>query len=51
MKEQMARYYNEQEYNDTSQQTNEHSQLHQTDSSRRKLMSMTRKVKQYIYGD
>ena len=40
MKEQMARHYNEQAYNDASQQTKDQRQLHQTDGSRRKLMSM-----------
>ena len=44
MKEQMARNYNEQAYNDASQQTKDHRQLHQNDSSRRKLMSILRKV-------
>ena len=44
MKEQMTRHYNEQAYNDASQQTKDHRQLHQTDSSMRKLMSMPRKV-------
>ena len=39
MKEQMTRNYNDQAYNDTSQQTKDHRQLHQTDSSMRKLMS------------
>ena len=42
MKEQMERHYNEQAYNDASQQTKDHGQLHQTDSSRSKLMSMPR---------
>ena len=44
MKERMARHYNEKAYNDASQQTKDHRQLHQTDSSRRKLMSMPMKV-------
>ena len=44
MKEQLARHYNEQAYNNTSQQTKDHIQLHQTDSSMGKLMSMPRKV-------
>ena len=44
MKEQMTRHYNEQVYNDASLQTKDHKRLHQTDSSRRKLMSMPRKV-------
>ena len=38
MKEQMAQHYNEQAYNEASQQTKDHRQLHQTDSSRKKLM-------------
>ena len=33
MKEQMVRHYNEQAYNDASQQTKDHRQLHQTESS------------------
>ena len=45
----MARHYNEQAYNDASQQTKDHRQLHQTDSSRRKLMSMPRKVQRSIW--
>ena len=49
MKEQMARHYNEHAYNDTSQQAKDHSRLHQTDSSRRKLMSMPRKVQRSIW--
>ena len=49
MKEQMERHYNEQADNDAAQQTNVHRQLHQTDSSRRKLMSMPRKVQQSIW--
>ena len=40
MKEQMAGHYNEQAYNDASQQTKDHRRLHQADSSRRKLMPM-----------
>ena len=42
MKEQIARHYNEQAYNDASLQTKDHRQLHQTDSSRMKLMSIPR---------
>ena len=49
MEEQMARHYNEQTYNDASQQTNDHRQLLQTDSSRGKLMSMPRKVERSIW--
>ena len=49
MKGQMARHYNEQAYNDASQQTKDHRQLHQTESSRRKLMSMSRKVQRSIW--
>ena len=49
MKKQIARYYNEQAYNDASQQTKDHRQLHQTDSSRRKLISMPRKVQRSIW--
>ena len=49
MKEQMARHYNEQAYNDTSQQTKDHRHLHQTDSSRKKLRSMQRKVQRPIW--
>ena len=44
----MARHYNEQAYNDASQQTKGHRRLHQTDSSKRKLMSMPRKVQHSI---
>ena len=49
MKEQMARHYNEQVYNDASQQTMGHRQLHQTDSSMRKLVSLPRKVQRPIW--
>ena len=49
MKEQLARHYNEQAYNDASQQTKDHRQLHQTDSSMRKLMSIPRKVQCSIW--
>ena len=38
MKKQLPQHYNEQTYNDASQQTEDHRQLHQTDSSVRKLM-------------
>ena len=50
MKKQMARHYNEQAYNDASQQTEDHIRLHDTDSSRRKLMSMPRKVQHFIWS-
>ena len=36
-------------YNDASQQTNDHRRLHQTVSSRRKLMSMPRKVQRSMW--
>ena len=49
LKEQMARHYNEPAYNDASQQTKDHRQLHQTDSSRNRLMSMPRKVQRSIW--
>ena len=49
MKEQMERHYNEQAYNDASQQTKDHRRLHQTVSSRRRLMSMPRKVQRSIW--
>ena len=49
MKEQMARHYNEQAYNDASQQTKDNRQLHQIDSSMMKLMSMPRKVQRSIW--
>ena len=49
MKEQMAWHYNEQAYNDASQQTKDHIRLHQTDSSMRKLISMPRKVQRSIW--
>ena len=49
MKEQMERHYNEQAYNNASQQTKDHRRLHQTVSSRRRLMSMQRKVQQSIW--
>ena len=42
-------HYNEQAWNDASQQTKDHIQLHQTDSSMRKLMSMPRKVQRSIW--
>ena len=40
MKEQIRRNYNEQTYNGSSQQTKDYIQIHQTDSSRMKLMSL-----------
>ena len=43
MKEQMARRYNDQAFNDASQQTKDHRRF-QTSSSRRKSMSLPRKV-------
>ena len=49
MKDQMERNYNEQAYSDTPQQTKDHRRLHQTVSSRRKLMSMPRRVQQSIW--
>ena len=49
MKEQMTRHYNEQTYNDASQQTKDHIQLHQTDSSMMQLISMPRKVQRSIW--
>ena len=49
MKDQMERHYNEQAYSDASQQTKDHRRLHQTVSSRRKLMSMPRRVKRSIW--
>ena len=45
----MAWHYNEQAYNDASQPTKNHRQLHQNDSSRKKLMSMPRKVQRSIW--
>ena len=44
MKDQMERHYNEQAYSDASQQTKDQRRLHQTVSSRRKLISMPRRV-------
>ena len=44
MREQIAGHYNEKTYNDASQLTKDHRQLHQSESSRRKLMSILRKV-------
>ena len=49
MKDQMERHYNEQTYNDASQQTKYHRRLHQTVSSMRKLMSIPRKVQRSIW--
>ena len=39
-----ARHYNEQAYNDALQQTKDHRQLRQTDSSLSKLISMPSKL-------
>ena len=47
MKEQMELHYND--YNDASQITKDHRRLHQTVSSRRILMSMSRKVQRSIW--
>ena len=49
MKNQMERHYNEQAYNDATQHTKDHRRLHQTVSSRRKLMSLPRKVQRSIW--
>ena len=49
MKEQMARHYNEQAYNDASQQTKDDRQPQETDSSRRKAMLMPKKVQRSIW--
>ena len=49
MKEQMARHNNDHEYNDASQQTKDRRQLHQTENSSGKLMSMPRKVQWSIW--
>ena len=49
MKDQMERHYNEQAYSYASQQTKDHRRLHQTVSSRRKLMSMPRRVQRSIW--
>ena len=48
MKDQMERHYTEQAYSDASQQTKDHRRLHQTVSSRKKLMSMPRRVQRSI---
>ena len=45
----MARHCNEKANSDASQQTKDHRQLHQTDISRWKLMSMPRKVQRSIW--
>ena len=44
MKEQIRWPNNEQAYNDVSQQTKDHIILYQTDSSKRKIMSIQRNV-------
>ena len=49
MKDQMERRYTEQAYSDASQQTKDHRRLHQTVSSRKKLMSMPRRVQRSIW--
>ena len=49
MKDQMERRYTEQAYSDASQQTKDHKRLHQTVSSRKKLMSMPRRVQRSIW--
>ena len=49
MKDQMERHYTEQAYTDASQQTKDHRPLHQTVSSRKKLMSMPRRVQRSIW--
>ena len=49
MKAQMVRHYTEQAYSDASQQTKDHRRLHQTVSSRKKLMSMPRRMQQSIW--
>ena len=48
MKDQMERHCTEQAYSDASQQTKDHRRLHQTVSSRKKLMSMPRRVQRSI---
>ena len=49
MKEQLTRHYNEQAFNAASQQTKDHRQIHWTDSSMRKQMSMPMKVQRSIW--
>ena len=49
MKDLMERHYTEQAYSDASQQTKDHRRLHQTVSSRKKLMSMPRRVQRSIW--
>ena len=49
MKKQMTRHYNEEAHNDASQQTKDYRQLHQTDNSRRKLISIPMKVQRSIW--
>ena len=49
MKEQMKGHYNEQAYKDASQKTKDHRRLHQTVSSRRRLMSIPRKLHRSIW--
>ena len=49
MKDQMELHYTEQACSDASQQTKDHRRLHQTVSSRKKLMSMPRRVQRSIW--
>ena len=49
MKDQMERHYTEQAYSDASQQTKDHRRLHQTVSSRKKMMSMPRRMQRSIW--
>ena len=51
MKEQMERLYNEQAYNHASQQTKDHRQLHQTDSSMRKLILTRTRMQREAFLD
>ena len=48
MKDQMERHYTEQAYSNASQQTKDHRRLHQTVRSRKKLMSMPRRIQRSI---
>ena len=45
----MTRHYNEQAYNDASQQTKDHRRLRPTGSSRKNIMSMPRKVQRSLW--
>ena len=49
MKDQMERHYNEQTYSNASKYTKDHRRLHQTVSSRKKMMSMLRRVQRSIW--